>query len=120
MKTFKILYKCRCGKENKIYLTKYLKKTKIVCQHCLQDKSFDDFLLANDITKRDQPRATRIKNNIPFENYDDLFKANYHKNHLDENEFLFYVNYIYQINDTVIQKIDKSLIRYIYAAPTNN
>ena len=44
---YKVTYKCTCGRINTICLSKYfckLEQNKLVCQHCLQDKRYNNFI----------------------------------------------------------------------------
>ena len=120
-KSYKILYKCRCGRENKILLHKYINKDKLVCQHCLQDRSFDYYSDTKPYSLIKGLRSKKIINqnkDLIFENMDEDFKNKYKKNHLNENEFFKYLPYIYQINNHIIDNLDN--IKYLYYYPTNN
>ena len=51
-RSYKVIYKCRCGCTSKILLRKYLAKEHIVCKHCLQNRSFDYFSVSNNFGKK--------------------------------------------------------------------
>lgn len=115
-KTYKVLYKCRCGRENKIYLCKYLGKDKIICQHCLQDRKFDDHLETKPYSVKNNLR-TRINNRIPkniddFNIMSDEFKKHFYEINLSENEFYAALPNIYSINGILISNIDITNVQY--------
>lgn len=117
-KNCKVIYKCRCGRENKIYLTKYLGKNKIVCQHCLQDKQFDDHLETKpyDIIKGLRKRKEITKLN--FEEMPKDFIDKFNSRNLTQEDFYKYLPYLYKINnETISDKIDNIVYKLF---PTNN
>ena len=120
---YKVLYKCRCGRENKILLTKYIHKSKLVCQHCLQDRSFDYYSNTKpySIIKglRNKKECKQNKDLI-FENMSEDFKNDYKRKHLSKNEFFKYLPYIYQINNHIIENNNLDNIKYLEYYPTNN
>lgn len=122
-KTYKVLYKCRCGKENKILLKKYINKEKIVCQHCLQDRTFKDYLdvkpysIKKGLREKIDNRQKINKNN--FNDMSDEFKYKYSLKHLSKDEFYKYLPYIYSINDILVNE-NINNIKYLYYYPTNN
>lgn len=120
-KSYKVLYKCRCQRENKILLHKYIHKDKLVCQHCLQDRSFDyysDTKPYSLIKGLRNKKITEKNKDLIFENMDENFKNKYHQRHLNEQEFFKYLPNIYQINNHIIDNLDN--IKYLYYYPTNN
>lgn len=120
MKTYKIIYKCRCNRENKILLHKYLKKDKIVCQHCLQDETFTDyFIIPNSIKHKGNKHIGKKIRNTNFDLESDEFKKKFFNSHLTNDEFYKYLPYIYQINDIIINKEIINNIQY-KLFPTNN
>ncbi len=123
---YRVLYKCRCGRENKILLCKYLLKRKIVCQHCLQDRTFEDHLdvqpysIKKGLRSKINNNLNKQNNELIFENMNDEFKTNYYSNHLTNEEFFRYLPYMYQINNVIITPKNIKLIRYLEHYPTNN
>lgn len=118
-KCCKVVYKCRCGRENKIYLTKYLGKNKIVCQHCLQDRLFDDHLETKpyDIIKGVRKRKEKDKP-LKFEEMPKEFIDNFNKKNISPNEFYNYLPHLYKINNETIQDKLSNIIYKLF--PTNN
>lgn len=121
MKTFKVLYKCRCKREHKILLCRFLGKQKIVCKNCIQDRSFDDYLIA--YSKKDDRKKSIYgirdkQQKLSFNEMSDEYKLNYKNNHFSEEEFFKYIPVIKKINDIDISANDK--INFYYAKPTNN
>ena len=133
---YKVTYKCTCGRINTICLSKYfckLEQNKLVCQHCLQDKRYNNFI-ANPYGwdgKRDHPEEyvhnpKRIKRIYNFDKESDKFK-NWYKskpNILTESEFYNIINDAYgiEINEEIIILTDDIIknIEFIYAYPSTN
>lgn len=119
-KSYKVLYKCRCERENKILLHKYINKDRLICQHCLQDRSFEYYSDTKPYSLIKGIRNKKENKKLIFNEMPEDFKIKYHKNHLDENEFYFYLPYIYKINNFLITKDNINKIKYLYSFPTNN
>lgn len=117
---YKILYKCRCNSNVKILLFKYLKKTRIVCQHCLQDSSYEYHVIPNKTGKGNKVKSCRLKNLKSFEEMSEEFKKEYNKKHLTPEEFYHYLPKIYSINNILLSDINIEKIKYQYANHTNN
>lgn len=120
-RSWKVEYKCRCGRINKILIRKYFLKEKLWCSHCCQDKSFNDFLLANyggAKGKDIKDKKIKIKREYNFENESDDFKNNYWKSHLTKEEFYKYLPYIYSIDGIIIN--DNDTIEYFETFPSYN
>ena len=107
-RSYKVIYKCRCNRENKILLHKYINKQKLVCQHCLQNRSFDDSVYTAPYSLKHGIRIKTKKNIKVFDDYDDEFKKHYKDKHLTEKEFYKYLPYFYRINNTIIKDIGKN------------
>lgn len=121
MRTFKVIFKCRCNRNNTILLCKYIVKNKIICTHCLQDRSFDDCVITNNFGKNKGLKTVKkYKKQILFDDCSSDFKEQYKKLHFSEDEFFYYIKYIYQINDVVITNNIINNIKYYYSEPTNN
>lgn len=116
-RSYFILYKCRCGREHKILLQKYFLKKKLHCINCCQDRSFDDYVIANYKGKVKENKQIILKE---FNEYDDDFKENYKRNHLSEDEFKKYLPYIYKINNHLITNDILNKIVYYYAVHVTN
>lgn len=114
VRSYKVLYRCRCGREQKILLVRYLRKKEIWCRHCVQDKSFDNYIIGN---KKDKPKKEVIRKEFNFELESDEFKKKYFNNHLSEEEFYKYLPYVYSVNHI---NIEGKNIEYIEAEPTVN
>ena len=108
-RTYKVLYKCRCNRENKIYLVKYMQKPKLYCQHCSQDRSFSDYIIAHTKNKVKKEKVQKI---YKFDEMDESFYNWYFKSHLTEKEFYNYIKYFYKINNTIITDY-KKVIYYV-------
>lgn len=118
-RSYKVLYQCRCGRQNKILLRKYCIKTKIVCPSCIQNRNFDYFIVTNSLRKNKElyHKKDLIKKEYDFNKESGSFKENYFKNHFRQKEFYKYLPYIYSINHIQIQN---KKIEYIEAEKTNN
>ncbi len=94
---FKVLYRCECGCENKIHLSKYLKKENMRCVNCreTEQKRFNHSQLL--LNKNFKPKKL-IKDKYDIENHitestndfqkeSDEFKCKYYKKHLTNEEF---------------------------------
>lgn len=114
VRSYKVLYKCRCGREHKILLVRYLRKTAIWCRHCVQDYSFDTYIISN---KKGKPKKEKIVKKFDFYLESEEFKKNYFRNHLSKEEFYKYLPYVYSINHI---KIEGKQIKYIEAEQTAN
>lgn len=117
LKTYKVKYICRCGRENVILLHKYLVKEKIVCQHCLQDRSYSDCIITNNLGKN-KGKKTVKKQSVKLNNFyelTDIEKNKYQHIHLTEQEFYKYLPYFYKINNTIINDNIINSIKYYYA-----
>lgn len=112
---YKVLYKCRCNRENKILLVKYMSKPQLFCIHCCQDRSFDNYIIANEKGKQ---KNVYHKIQYNFSDMSEDFKKKYFNIHLTQDEFKKYINYFYKINNTII--VDKQNIIYYVAEPVNN
>lgn len=115
-RSYKVMYLCRCGRKHKILLQKYLLKKKLYCINCVQDRSYDDHIIANKIGKNKIQKPIKKE----FDEYDDEFKYNYSKNHLSNQEFYKYLPHIYKINNTIITQSNIKYIVYYYAEHTTN
>lgn len=104
-KTCYVTYICRCGRENKILLHKYIAKQKYWCQHCYQDRSFEDSFVANYLGKIKKPQIQREI--IDFDKQSDEFQQKYWETHLHKEEFYKYLPYIYGINGEKIDDTNK-------------
>lgn len=124
MKTYKIYYRCRCGRLNKILLQKYKFKLKLWCQHCCQDPKFEDRFYANilDKEKKEKSLYKRVKNNRPKNILEctENFQNNYYNSHLTEEEFFEHLNDVYELNGVILNGNIRKNIKYIYAYPINN
>lgn len=116
-RSYFILYKCRCGREHKILLQKYFLKKKLHCINCCQDRSFDDYVIANYKGKVKENKQVILKD---FDDYDDQFKENYKRNHLSNDEFKKYLPYIYKINNHLITQDILNKIVYYYTVHVAN
>lgn len=119
MKTYRILFKCRCGREINILLQKYMYKTNLWCVHCLQDPSFENRIHANKKGVKAKEKIDKRNITLSYNDMDENFKNHYLENHLTEEEFYKYLPYVYSINDNVINDNIKN-IKYLFAYPTNN
>ena len=122
-RSYKVIYKCRCGCTPKILLRKYLAKEHIVCKHCLQNRSFDYFSVSNNFGKNKDLYKGRkqvvLNKDLCFDDMNENFKQHFYKNHLSENEFYEYLPHIYKINNIVLtDKIRKTIQYKLF--PTNN
>lgn len=120
MKTFKVQYLCRCGRHINILLQKYIKKEKINCMHCLQDRTFKDHVETKpySLLKGKRTKQKIIKKD--FNEYDDIFKKDYYDKHLYAEEFYKYLPYIYKLNGILLNKENINNIKYIEHYPCNN
>lgn len=114
IRSYKVLYKCRCEREQKMTLVRYLRKNEIWCRHCVQDKTFDNYVIGN---KRGKPKKEKLVKIFNFDSESDEFKKNYFNNHLSKEEFYKYLPYIYSINHIDIAGKN---IEYIEAEQTTN
>lgn len=116
-RNYKITYKCRCGAIHTILLRKFLSKTQLRCQHCLQDKNFGGIGSNNPNRPPKQIKEKIIKD---FQLETDEFKNNYFEKHLTSTEFNNWLSKIYQINDIVLNDDIRNNITYIPYHPCNN
>ena len=120
MKSFKVQYLCRCNRHIIILLQKYIKKERINCMHCLQDRSFEDHVETKPYSLI---KGLRNKNKIlikDFNSYDETFKKLYFEKHLYENEFYYYLPIIYKLNGIELNKKIINNIKYKEYFPCNN
>ena len=120
--TYKIVYKCRCGRENAIIIKKYFLKEIIRCYHCSQDINYEkDYIPLNSkewqIKHKDDKKKVTVTD---FNLMDEEFKNEYSKIHMSEEQLYYYLPKIFKINKHIISECDISLIKYKYAVPTNN
>ena len=107
----KVLYKCSCGAENKIFLKKFLDKDRLRCNKCREDfekRMYHSLFFTDGIVRG---RKTKT-NTYVFDNETDCFKQNYFARHLYANEFFEkMLPNIISING--IEICDKSDIQYL-------
>ena len=120
IKTYKVQYLCRCGKHIIILLQKYLSKKHICCQHCLQNRSYEYNIYTAPYSIKKGIKKCKEKIIKDFNDYDNDFKLNYKNNHLDYNEFFYYLPYIYRLNNIILTDNIRKNILYKYAYPIDN
>lgn len=114
VRSYKVLYKCRCGREQKMTLVRYLRKPEMWCRHCVQDKTFGNYIIGN---KKGKPKKEKPVKIFNFDSESNEFKKKYFNNHLSKEEFYKYLPYICSINHI---NIAGKNIEYIEAEPTTN
>ena len=120
--TYKIVYKCRCGRENAIVIKRYFSKETTRCHHCSQDINYEkNYIPVNSkewqIKHKDDKKKVTVTD---FNLMDEEFKNEYSKIHMSEEQLYYYLPKIFKINKHIISECDISLIKYKYAVPTNN
>lgn len=87
---YKVIFKCRCGREQTILVYKYFVKKKICCRHCIQDARYEEnYVPANYKGKRPEDKVNHVRVNkiLRFEDMSDDFKNDYATKHMTEEDF---------------------------------
>ena len=115
----KVKYKCRCGRENIIYLKKFLIKTKLTCPHCHQSFEYGGVSCNSKYHENNNSKQT-INDKLCFDDMTEEFKENYKNSHITEDEFYKNLKYFVQVNKHKISDCNINDIIFRYAVPNNN
>lgn len=111
---YKVEYECSCGRLNKIYLSKFLKKERLRCQHCIEDE--EKIMWHKLYFEKKRNGEERGSKNVlnktiyDFENESDNFKNEYFKKHLTFEEFEEFKPYIYSVKNIIIENTNFKLL----------
>ena len=121
-KKTKVTYMCDCGQENTIYATKFLKKTKMGCNHCSEtEEKIKWHKLFFQMQKKGKVRGNKPRQSARIYNFDNEpqeFKEEYFKLHLTEEEFNAEIR-PRLVSVQGVNVIDKDY-KYILANPVKN
>ena len=109
----KVEYKCDCGNINKILLSKFLIKEKMVCVKCRENKDKIEWhKLYFEKKRKNEIRGNKESKRVVynFDNENDEFKRQYFERNLTYNEFNKIKKYIYSIGDYVVENCDFELL----------
>lgn len=112
---YKVLYKCKCGKENKIYLSKYLLKKEMVCINCREtEEKIEWHKLFFKMQKEGKTRGwkKRQKKDYIFDKETDEFKKVYFEKKLTSQEFDKAKKYIYSIDGIKVENKEYVFLPY--------
>jgi hypothetical protein len=115
----KVKYKYRCGRENIIYLKKFLIKTKLTCPHCHQSFEYGGLSCNSKYHENNNSKQT-INDKLCFDDMTEEFKENYKNSHITEDEFYKNLKYFVQVNKHKISDCNINDIIFKYAVPNNN